>query len=350
MTIESTLAVQRAFGARRLTHHAGGPGVKRFQGNGHAIVHVMDPEVSRRILRSPDFVVANLFSPGLLRLAERGESLEWVQRFFDHHLLFQAGREHQQRKKSFHAVLKQAGSDLLASQADIECQVVKRRHRITSASAFSRQVVRVSVAWLVARLTGVPLTRSLRSVLLRSNVWLPYFHPARLRRLDRSFSVLYVGRQYPREGEPGWIEHLAAQSLLVDGLDPITGSMTASLVEGGSFDFVDDVHRFSPTGYVMRICVRACSIGGVAFREGDVCLTSLLPSGPPTATPAIGQVSLRQSGLAFGIGIHSCVGKSISLTILGIGERIYKANFPEGFPTASVLAPDGAFMGFREVR
>ena len=350
MTIESTLAVQQAFGARRLTHHAGAPGVKRFQGDGYAIFHVMEPEVSIRILRSPDFVVANLFSPGLSRLAERGESLEWVQRFFDQHLLFQGGREHQQRKKSFYAALKQAGNDLLVSQADIEARVVRHRHRIASAGAFSRQVVRVSMAWLVARLTGVPMPRAMRSVLLRSNVWLPYFHPGRLRRLDRAFSALYAGRQCPREGEPGWIEDLAAQSLLVDGFDPITGSMTASLVEGGSFDFVDDVHRFSPTGYVMRTCVRPCSIGGVDFEEGDVCLTSLLSSRPSTAIPCTGRASPRPSGLAFGAGVHSCVGKSLSLTIFGIGERIYKANFSEGFPNASVMAPDGAFLGFREAR
>jgi hypothetical protein len=347
MTIESTAATERAFATRGLTHHSGEPGVRVFEGAGHRIFHVMDPPLSRKILACRDFWADNYFSPGLRRLEERGENLRWISAFFDHGLLFRNGAEHQDEKKRFHKILTQLDSELLAFGPRIERYLVKRRRNIRSASEFSDQFTRICVGWMVSRLTGIPLARVLRSMRLRCNVWLPYFHPTRLRKVNQSFEVLYAGSQPPDKEQDGWTEHLIAQSLLVMGVDPLAGSIAASLVEGVTLDFTRDVYRFCPTSFVTRICIRDNSVGGFEFRKGDVCLTSLLPAAAEAIGPDADAQEPRKATLAFGAGVHSCIGKSISLTILGVAEQIFRDRFATGFPKTSRLASDGAFLAFR---
>lgn len=346
MTIESTAATERAFAKRGLTHHSGEPGVRVFEGAGHRIFHVMDPPLSRKILASRDFWADNYFSPGLRRLEERGENLHWIRAFFDNGLLFRNGTEHQDEKKRFHKVLAQLDSELLAFRPRIERHLAQRRRNIRSASEFSDQFTRICVGWMVSRLTGIPLARVLRSMRLRCNIWLPYFHPTRLRKVNQSFGVLYAGSQPPEKGQKGWTEHLIAQSLLVMGVDPLAGSIAASLVEGITLDFPRDVYRFCPTSFVTRVCIRDSSVGGFEVREGDVCLTSLLPAAAEAMEPDADAQGSRTASLAFGAGVHSCIGKSISLTILGIADKVFRAQFATGLPKASRLASDGAFLAF----
>lgn len=347
MTLESTAAAQRAFAHRAITHHHGQLRVQVFAAEGHKIFHVMDPSLSRKILTSRNFWVDNYFSPGLERLEKHGEDLYWIKAFFSQGLLFRDGLAHQADKKQFHRVLTQLDAELVALQPRFERYLAKRRTIIGSAHQFSDQFTRVCVGWMVFRLTGIPLARVLRSMRLRCNIWLPYFHPTRLRKVNQSFEVLYAGSKAPNNGQDGWTEHLIAQSLLVMGLDPLAGSIAASLVEGVTLDFARDVYRFCPTSFVTRMCIRDCFIEDLAFREGDVCLTSLLPEAAGTVSPAAGARGSHKASVAFGAGVHSCIGKSISLTILGIAEKIYKAQFAHGFPNPSRLACDGAFLGFR---
>jgi hypothetical protein len=347
MTIESTAAAERAFATRELTHHSGEPGVRIFQAAGHRIFHVMDPPLSRKILACRDFWADNYFSPGLRRLEERGENLSWIRAFFDQGLLFRNGAGHQDEKKRFHKVLAQLDTELLAFRPRIERYLVQRRGNIGSASEFADQFTRICVGWMVSRLTEIPLARVLRSMRLRCNIWLPYFHPTRLRKVNQSFAVLYAGSQPPENGQQGFTEHLIAQSLLVMGLDPLAGSIAASLVEGVTLDFTHDVSRFCPTSFVTRICIRDSSVGGFSFREGDVCLTSLLPSATEAIETHADARERRKASLAFGAGVHSCIGKSISLTILGIAEQVYRDQFSAGFAKTSRLASDGAFLAFK---
>jgi hypothetical protein len=347
MTIESTAAAERAFGRRGLTHHSGEPGVRVFQAAGHRIFHVMDPPLSRKILACRDFWAGNYFSPGLQRLEERGENLSWIRAFFDHGLLFRDGAGHQEEKKRFHKVLAELDTELLAFRPRIERYLVQRRRNIDSAKEFADQFTRISVGWMVCRLSGIPLARVLRSMRLRCNIWLPHFHPTRLRNLNQSLAVLYSGSPPPESGQQGFTEHLIAQSLLVMGVDPLAGSIAASLVEGVTLDFARDVSRFCPTSFVTRICIRDSSVGGFDFREGDVCLTSLLPAAAEAMEAPADAREPRKASLAFGAGVHSCIGKSISLTLLGIAEQVYREQFSAGFPKTSQLASDGAFLAFK---
>lgn len=340
MKIEHTKSLAEAFQYRGLTRHAKPHYLERHAGNDHSFYLVLDPALSKKILTSRSFSAFNYFKPGFERFSNKGQPLTWIEGYFDANLLFKDGKKHQVDKKTVYRLLETMERDLKAFQPTIERYFQKRRQHIRSAIDFAQALTRICFGLLISGLLTIPLRRVLRTLSMRQNVWFVYFHPSRQKAMNDALAYLYRGELPPGENEPGYFEHLLAQSLIVMGYDPLVGSICASIAEGRLEGFAADSFRYCPTSFVSRLCRQTVVIDDIEFAPGDVCFTSLLP--------ASDQHEANTSSLAYGAGPHACVGKSLSLLILAMAQDVYHHAFPEGFEIASTLAPNGAFLDFKK--
>ena len=109
----------------------------------------------------------------------------------------------------------------------------------------------------------------------------------------------------------------------------------------------DNAMRYCATTFVSRVCVKAETICEVDLRPGDRCYLSLVPQEKSTT-----ECTAHQStgpGLAFGEGVHTCIGKRLSFVILDIAAEVAREHFAEGFTTMPDIAPGGAFLAFKEM-
>lgn len=308
---------------------------------------VFDLPISRQILTSKAFNGANYFRPGMERLNASGTPLEWLENFYDETVLFKEGEEHHALKAAFNRILTQACSDLEASRSRILKHFQKRRKSISSPLDFSEQLVRLCFGLVITRLTSIDMRTIYRSLSLRRNVFFSHFHPHRQTATNDALANFYKSTPPPEKGEPGWHEHLLAQSLLIMGIDPMIGTICASIVDGHADELAAGVFRYCPTAFVYRICIQPVSIGNVEFTPGDVCYVSLLPA-TDEKEKSCPEEETRNSSLAFGIGVHTCIGKHLSLSVLSIAQEVLQQEFSQGFGKVSVLAPEGTFLAFHD--
>ncbi len=334
------------FKNRTLDHHAGKRSVKVMPTSSQQVVLVFDLTVSQEILLSKAFAGFNYFKPSLERLAQTGTPLSLVDRFYDESVLFMEGEPHHHLKKIFHQRLEKLHAELQVLEPHVRNHIRKHKARILNPLDFSDRVVRLCLALLIARLTSIPLKRVLRTLAMRRNVFFHYFHSSRQKSTNAALAYLYADSKPPALGTLDWCDHLLAQSLMLMGYDPMVSSICASIVERESKEFAADVYRNNPVSYISRRCVQSTSIRDIAFNRGDICYIALLPASDELTGP---ENKIRLPNLAFGTGIHACIGKQLSLAVLAIAEKILLDNFSDGFPQTSILAPDGAFLSFRNI-
>jgi len=334
-----------AFKFRSLTRHAGKRSVSVSACGDHQVAFVFDTKVSREMLTSKAFVGFNYFESAMAPAIAAGERFHFIESFYNSTLLFKEGAEHHELKRSFHRTLETLCEELRAAQPSILAYFRKRSGRIVSAFDFSNALVRICAGLLIARLTAIPMKRVLRALALRRNVFFYFYHPSRQRATNDALSHLY-GRSPPAEpGTSEWAEHLLAQSLIVMGIDPMVGSICASVVDGQDERFAAGASRYSATSFVSRICTHPTAIAGTEYRPGDVCYIALVPAEDEVAKTYAGS----SSSLAFGIGVHACIGKHLSLVVLEIAEAVFRDAFSQGFAEPTEIAPDGAFLAFRRI-
>jgi hypothetical protein len=127
----------------------------------------------------------------------------------------------------------------------------------------------------------------------------------------------------------------------------MVGSICASIVEERTEDLAAGAYRYCPTSFVSRICTQPTAIGDVEFKPGDICYVSLMPASDETGD-SCPEENGRSPSLAFGLGIHTCIGKHLSLAVLAIAQDILHEVFSEGFEKTSMLAPEGTFLAFKD--
>lgn len=343
---EASKNLAEAFKFRGLTQHAGKRSVRLFAHGDRKIALVFDLDVSRKMLTSKAFAGFDYFKDGMDRSIAMGENLGFIKAFYDSTLLFKEGAEHHGLKKTFHQQLEVLGGELRAAQPVILAYFRKRKAIFSSALDFSNAMVRLCAALIIARLTSIPLRRVLRALSLRRNVFFYFFHPSRQNATNDALTVLYGRSSPPERGASEWPEHLLAQSLIVMGIDPLVASVCASVVDGQTDNFAAGAYRYCATSFVSRICTTPVSIEGTEYHPGDVCYVSLLPA-RDEALKTCPETAASTKSLAFGIGTHACIGKHLSLIVLEIAGTIYQDVFGQGFSEPTEIAPDGAFLAFR---
>jgi len=343
---EASKNLAQAFKFRGLTQHAGKRSVKLFAHGDHKVALVFDLDVSREMLTSKAFTCFDYFKTGMERSIATGGDLGLIKVFYDSTMLFKEGAEHHGLKRTFHQQLEILGGELRTAEPQMLAYFRKRKANYSSAFDFSNAMVRLCAGLMIARLTSIPLRRVLRALSLRRNVFYYFFHPSRQNATNDALTFLYGRSSPPQHGTSEWPAHLLAQSLIVMGIDPLVASVCASVVDGRTDNFAAGAYRYCATSFVSRLCTSPVSIGGTEFCPGDVCYVSLLPA-EDEGVKSFPESSGSKNSLAFGIGTHACIGKHLSLVVLEIAETIYRDTFSQGFSEHTEIAPDGAFLAFR---
>lgn len=347
VAIDVVKTLDEAFKSRTLTHHGANRSVLVFPCRSEQAMLVLDVAISRKILTSTAFAGFNYFKPGIDRLADKGTPAELLAKFYDETVLFKEGEEHRALKSAFGRILAKSCADLEASRPLIHDYFRKRKARISSPLEFSDALVRLCFGLIISRLTTIPLKRVYRSLSLRHNVFFSYFNPPRQLSANEALTRLYGGATPPEKGAADWHAHLLAQSLIIMGIDPTAGTICAGIVEGRTERLSAGVYRYCPTSYVSRICVQPTAIGGIDFQPGDICFVSLVPAEGEAGESCPAENS-RNTSLSFGVGVHACIGKHLSLAVLDIAEEVLDNVFSHGFDRTSIIDPDGAFLAFRD--
>jgi len=344
--LAATLAVAKelkaAFGRRGVDQHGSERAVRVISQGDSRVILAFDLSLSRKVLVSPHFANPDYFSAGLQRMAASGRSVHWMRAFFEASPHFMEGADHRDVKKAFHRVLEDLSVFLETQRPRISAYFRKRAGAIHDPLVFSRRFVRLVTGLQIRHLTGLPLRRVYRSFDRRRNVFGLHFMPARHAASEAAFEHLF-GDLPPRraEGRPD-PRDLLAQGLLIMGVDPMLGTLTASLAGRRGGSLADGVFRHCPTSYVSRTCMTATTVGDVDFFPGDVVYTALVPSRDEADEP-----TGPSRSLAFGVGLHTCSGKRLTLQMLDMAEAVVAESFPEGFAVQPRLSPDGAFLAFR---
>ena len=345
--IEIIKTLDAAFGLRTLNEHRARPTVLVIPGEALNTMLVFDLGTSRKILLSKSFAGFNYFKAGMEWLARSGKDVSILNDFYNSTLLFQEGEMHRAWKSQFSRLLEEASAELDAMKPQILRYFRKRRSHVRSPLDYSMAIVRLCAGLVIARLTSRPLRTVFRALAIRRNIFFPHFHPARHIASGEALQRLYVKAMPPNIDSPEWINHLLAQSLITMGIDPMIASICASIVEGQIEPMTSGVYRYSPVSFVSRVCTAPARIDGLDYAVGDVCYVSLLPSAEADVNPSAGAQS---ASLSFGLGLHTCIGKRISLKILEIAEKVLRDVYGQGFSAQSEIAPDGAFLAFRNVK
>jgi len=344
MTLDVVKTLDKGFNKRVLTEHASDCPVKVISCDNHQEVLVFDVSISRKILTSKAFSSINYFKPGIEHLAKEGESINLISNFYEQSILFKEGKAHDEVKKAFHYLLEDLSDGLQNNKPLIMKYFDKRKKRISSPLIFTNTLIQLCAGLMISKLTSIPLKRVFHALSLRRNVFFSHFHASRHLASNDAFAYLYGASNPPEEYTHEGHKHLLAQSLIIMGIDPLVGEICANIVEGNTENFIGGVDRHCPTSFVSRLCVQPYSIADLEFNPGDICYTSLLP-GKNEGCPS---GSNNSSSLAFGVGVHTCIGKRLSLVILGIAQEVMHNCFREGFSGQSVISPDGAFLAFRD--
>jgi hypothetical protein len=119
--------------------------------------------------------------------------------------------------------------------------------------------------------------------------------------------------------------------------DPLIATICAHAEDAAATDVGASADRYCPVSFVARQCVESIKLGSAACERGDICYVALVPGRDDAGTKPF----------PFGAGVHTCVGQQISMQILRLAEDIRVTGFADGFANKAVLAPDGAFMSFK---
>jgi len=329
--------MEGAFGGRTLRCHAGERGVVRFGASDSMTAIVLDLSVSREILLSKSFGSFNYFDAGYRRFADSKYTLEVVRDFFQAGPIFLEGEQHRAARRLFNNLLDEQMALLESIAPAIRAAMNKRKHRFNTALDFSRLFVEICLATMINNLLAMPLKVALRALRARRNVFYFHFHPLRHADANKALAMLENKSSIADHSLKDDIRRLVCCSLITMAYDPLIATISANLAQRRTRGFDTSTEEFCPVSFVSRKCLHSVEIGSVSFARGDVCYVSLLPAA----------TEKRANTFPFGAGAHVCIGKKISLQILQLAEQIVTADFAEGFPDPPVLAPDGAFLSFR---
>ena len=339
--------LDRATRRRTLYGSNGGCPIKVIGDEEDRAVIVFDTSISSQVLTSKNFRNSNYFKAGLEHLAGAGKSVELIDQFYEDIPLFKEGDEHLRLKKEFKVILEMANHELDDKERIIGDYFRKRKDRIVSPVEFSNKFTRLCSALVIAKLTNFSLLRIMRALDMRCNTFCVHFHPARQLAMNATWEYLYQDRNIPSREETDHVSHLVAQAFIVMGIDPVSGAICANIIEDNKSKFVEHTHRYRPTSFVPRECVAETEIAGVNFMAGDTVYVYLVPTESELTVEGSASGNSRHD-IAFGKGVHTCIGKQLSISIINLAEKLVAELYPDGFAQKADIEPDGVFLAFSD--
>jgi hypothetical protein len=320
--------------------------VEKFEGDsGSSFYLVLSTELSRQILLSKSFLSYDYFSIGIQKYISK-EKKSFVDEFFQYAPIFNEGEQHLAQRKKLFKLLDELNSELIEQQDSLHKFITSRASKIKNQLDFSINVTIFCLSFMITNLLNISNQKAIKSILHRSNIWGPYFHPIKFLRLEKSLSMLSSKFISELKQEDEQLKLLLAQSLVIMGYDPLVATICASAGKKDlSVTFAQDVLQVCPTSYVTRICNEDIVLNGTLFTKGSIVTLSLLTT--KNEKNNITQNSLTTKSLSFGLGNHICVGKKNSFVILNMADRVW-ADVKKNIPIQNAtIAPDGAFLAYK---
>lgn len=320
--------------------------VQKFEVNsGSSFYLVLSTELSRQILLSKSFVSYDYFSIGIQKYISKAKK-SFVGEFFQYAPIFNEGEQHLAQRKKLFKLLDELNSQLIEQQDSLNKFITSRASKIKNQLDFSINVTIFCLSFMIKQLLNVSNQRAIKSILLRSNVWGPFFHPKKFLRLEKSLSILSTKFISEFHQEDEQLKLLLAQSLVIMGFDPLVATICASASKKDlPLTFAQDALQVCPTSYVTRICNEDIVINGTEFTKGSIVTLSLLPT--KNEKNSITENSLTTKSLSFGLGNHVCIGKKNAFVILNMAERLW-TDVKKNIPIENVtISPEGAFLAYK---
>jgi hypothetical protein len=199
---------------------------------------------------------------------------------------------------------------------------------------------------LIKQLLNISNKQVIKSILLRNNVWKPYFDRKKFLNLEKSLSILSPKFLSEFNQDDGQLKLLLSQTFIVMGYDPLVATICASASKNElPVSFAKDVMHVCPTSYTTRICKEEVVLNSTKFTKGSILTLSLIPT--KNEKKNIAEVSLATKSLSFGLGHHMCIGKKNSFVILNMAEKVW-ADVKKDIPIKDLtICPDGSFLAYK---
>ena len=306
---------------------------------------VLTAELSRQILLSKSFASYDYFSKGIEKYISKGKK-SFVGEFFKYSPIFQEGEQHLEQRKKLFRLLDELNSQLIEQQDNLYKFIKSRSSKIKNQLDFSTNVTIFCLSFLIKQLLNISNKQVIKSILLRNNVWRPYFDVKKFLNLEKSLSILspkFLSEFYQEDGQ---LKLLLSQAFIVMGYDPLVATICASVSKNDlPASFVKDVMHVCPTSYTTRICKEEVVLNGTKFTRGSILTLSLIPT--KNEKKNIAEDSLATKSLSFGIGHHMCIGKKNSFVILNMAEKVWVDVKKDILIKNLTICPDGAFLAYK---
>ncbi len=322
------------------------PLVEKFEGDsGSSFYLVLSTDLSRQILLSKSFSSFDYFTVGIQKYVSKSNK-SYVGEFFQYAPIFNEGEQHLAQRKKLFKLLDELNSKLLEQQDNLHKFIASRSSKIMNQLDFSINVTIFCLSFMIKQLLNISNQKAIKSILLRSNIWGPYFHPKRFLRLEKSLLTLSSKFLSDIEQEDERLKLLLAQTILIMGYDPLVATICASANKKDlPVSFAQDALHVCPTSYVTRICNEDIVLNGTLFTKGSIVTLSLLPTNNEKNN--ITENSLTTKSLSFGLGNHICIGKKNSFVILNMAESVW-TDVKKNIAIENVtISPDGAFLAYK---
>ncbi len=328
--------LDEAFTNRSIYHHAGLRGLTHFRDTAQSTTLVLDLSASREILLSSAFHAFNYFDAGYQRAMESGNSLENIRVFFDSSPVFKEGEAHLEIRKAFQKRLNQQIEPLEVMAPTIQAAIKKRAHRIHSALDFSNAIVMHCMVAILHNMGCRSIRPAIHALRSRSNVFYYHYHLQRHRKANSVLAMMQKSLDSLPGTQPDENIRFICQSLLLMGFEPLVATICAQVCKISDTPRNSTLQGICPVSFVSRTCMEPISLGAHQFDAGDICYVSLMPARDESVSDA----------LAFGAGLHVCMGKKLAELIIRLARHIATEEFRDGFSDEPKISPDGAFLSF----
>ncbi len=341
LTLQAKEILYRVFKQRDAESHPGEEPFKVIVAGEERIIFILNLPLAKSILKSRAFVSENYFADGLNRFHSANRDLSLSKALWENTPTFLEGAEHIQKKRQFKYELDRLSAVLDDQRPKIDRWFRKRSLHIESPLIFAQLFCRLCFGLLLNDLTNAPLRQLYRALSERQVLFCYGFRLSRHLRTEATLRLLR--KNLPRSDDEE-IQYLLAASLVTMGIDPIIGAICAGVQSRSNENLKEHVLKSCPTSYVSRICTQPATLEGFEFKPGDVCYAALVPSAKEAKA---GQFATAGRSLAFGYGVHTCIGKQLTFQLLDIAQWLISRHFPQGFSIQPECHPEGGFLAYR---
>lgn len=301
--------------------------------DGETIWLILDLDISRQVLKRPEFETHNLFRSYQRTSDQPSRQLD---SFFQHTLLYNERQDHRDPKKRMVKKIQALMESLPALEKALQ-QHFESSSEIDSALEFAETVIHQLLSLLIHQLTGIELLRVQQGLRKRQNLFQFMLLPSVYEQMAELFEELFDPDLLSQQLTDRWLNQHLAQVLMVNGYDPLVGSLCACMAAPTPHKFGDKMLEIAAVSYTHRRCQRAIKLKNLEFSPGDLVFLSLVPG-------ANGETSIP---LSFGLGPHACVGKRLSQEILNLAQRLLLRYYPSGFQDQLEIFSEGSFLKYR---